>query len=99
MASGSESFSQYFHEFKARYRQKVEECRGVDPYSNAVQFDDDIFLWPPAQYPDIVNYLVCTTSFVSGREMKVYKSLSAYNFFVSGWVETHLPRQFIKEEL
>lgn len=49
-------------------------------------FESDISLWPSIEYPDIVNYLVLQTSWVTKTQMKAYKSMEGYNFFVSGWV-------------
>ena len=40
------------------------------------------------EYPDIVNYLALQTSWITGHQMKACKSMDAYNFFVSGWVNT-----------
>ena len=37
-------------------------------------------------YPDIVLYLLNTTSFVTLEEVKNYKSLQSYRYFVSDWV-------------
>ena len=37
-------------------------------------------------YPDIVVYLLYTTSFVTLDEVKNYKSLQSYKYFTSGWV-------------
>lgn len=37
-------------------------------------------------YPDLVNYLLYTTSFVTKEEVKNYKSLDSYKYFVAGWV-------------
>lgn len=41
---------------------------------------------PRVEYPDIVNYLVLQTSWATNQQMKAYKSMDAFNFFVSGWV-------------
>ena len=49
-------------------------------------FDDDPGRLPTVEYPDIVNYLVLQTSWATKQQMKTYKSMEAYNFFVSGWV-------------
>ncbi|CAH3153293.1 unnamed protein product [Porites lobata] len=38
------------------------------------------------EYPDLVSYLALQTSWITGQQMKAYKSMDAYNFFVSGWV-------------
>ncbi|XP_063609676.1 uncharacterized protein LOC134783664 [Penaeus indicus] len=50
------------------------------------------------KYPDIVNYLGLQTSWATGEQMKAYKCLEAYNFFISGWVNTLLTKQ-LKDEL
>jgi hypothetical protein len=42
----------------------------------------DVSQWPEVSYPDIVNYLVNTKS----AELKAYKSLQSYNYFISGFV-------------
>ncbi|XP_051996015.1 uncharacterized protein LOC127653381 [Xyrauchen texanus] len=41
---------------------------------------------PTVEAVDITNYLVLQTSYYTRQQMKAYKSLEAYNFFVSGWV-------------
>jgi len=41
---------------------------------------------PAIEAVDITNYLVLQTSFYTRIQMKAYKSMEAYNFFVSGWV-------------
>ena len=83
--------SQYFAEIpanaKARYVEKIALCDGVDPYASSTKYEDDISKWPAVSYPDIVNYLVLSTSFATGKQMKAYKSLESYNYFVSGWVD------------
>ena len=71
---------------KTRYCEKVKLC-GFDPYTlKPSDFDDDLASLPAIEYPDIVNYLVLQTSWVTNSQMKAYKSLEAYNFFTSGWV-------------
>ena len=44
--------------------------------------------YPSMEYPDLVSYLALQTSWITGQQMKAYKSMDAYNFFVSGWVNT-----------
>ncbi|XP_035689579.1 uncharacterized protein LOC118424879 [Branchiostoma floridae] len=85
-------FSSYCHSLsdhaKVRYEEKVSAI-GFDPYSlHKSAFDSDLALVPSVEYPDIVNYLVLTTSWATNNQMKAYKSMEAYNFFVSGWVDT-----------
>ena len=42
---------------------------------------------PLVEASDIVAYLVLQTSFLTTKQFKAYKSLEAYNQFVSGWVK------------
>ena len=42
--------------------------------------------WPSLEYPDIYNYFIATSSLFSKDKLRVYKSLEAYKYFVSGWV-------------
>lgn len=70
---------------KQRYINKISVLGGKDPFLN------DNFVWsatvlPPTESTDLVNYLVLGTSYYSGQQYKAYKSLEAYNHFVSGWV-------------
>ena len=37
-------------------------------------------------YPDLYQYLIYTTSFVTLEEVKNYKSITAYKYFIDGWV-------------
>ena len=42
-------------------------------------------------YPDIVVYLLHTTSFATLEEVKNYKSLQSFKYFTSGWVHARYP--------
>ena len=42
--------------------------------------------FPDITYPDIVNYLISSQSPYTLDDLKSYKSLESYNYFVSGWV-------------
>ncbi|EDO30929.1 predicted protein [Nematostella vectensis] len=93
----SVTFSEYYSSLagptKERYREKVNLC-GFDPYLlKPSQCSDDLADFPCVEYPDIVNYLVLQTSWATGQQMKAYKSLEAYNFFVSGWVNSILTKK------
>ena len=73
---------------KSRYQEKVTVC-GFDPYAlRKSDFSENIELLLKVQYPDIVHYLVLQTSWATKTQMKAYKSMDAYNFFVSEWVNT-----------
>ena len=74
---------------KERYAEKV-KTTGFNPYAlKPAMFkkvQENPGLLPLIEYPDIINYLVLQTSWISKTQMKAYKSLAAYNYFVSGWV-------------
>ena len=73
---------------RLRYEEKVTLC-GFDPFVlKKSDFLEDTSIWPQVGYPDIVNYLVLQTSWATKEQMKAYKSLEAYNVFVSGWVKS-----------
>lgn len=83
-------FSEYFFSLdgptKHRYCGKVNEI-GFDPYAlKKSDFSEDFAMIPRVEYPDIVNYLVLQTLWATNQQMKAYKSMDAFNFFVSGWV-------------
>ena len=42
--------------------------------------------WPDVLYADIYNYLIETTSEYTHEQLKAYKSLYGYNYFVNGWI-------------
>ena len=70
---------------KARYLEKLQAIDNKDPYEMD-GWSAEMATWPEVSYPDIVNYLVYTQSMYTLAELKAYKSLEAYNYFVSGWV-------------
>ena len=101
--SAASTFSDYYASLdntsKARYREKVSLC-GFDPYYiKKADFSEDLALLPKIEYPDIVNYLVLQTSWATNSQMKAYKSTEAYNFFVSGWVNTLLMKKVGDEKV
>ena len=70
-----------------RYREKTEVINGVDPYTiskSELCFDGNLF--PSITYPDIANYFLFSPSPLTREELKAYKGLESYNFFVSGFV-------------
>ena len=68
----------------ACYNEKLKFCNNIDLYSIDKSCwsgnDEDI------TYPDIVNYLISSQSPYTLDDLKSYKSLESYNYFVSGWV-------------
>ena len=72
---------------RKRYNEKTELMENKDPYTLSeneflVHFDN----FPSISYSDIVNYLVFRPSPYSADDMKVHKSLEAYNQVTEGWV-------------
>ena len=67
-------------------RRYLEKTRGVgDPYlipTDELQKD----VLPPVQCTDIFNYLVLGKSFCTSQRFKAFKSLEAYKYFESGFV-------------
>ena len=78
-------------EAKKRYLQKLQLVGGMDPFQLATNRANGSATkakdLPPVEASDIVSYLVLQTSFVTAKQFKAYKSLEAYNQFVSGWVK------------
>ena len=68
------------------------EARYQDQYNlKSNEFETEIKL-PSIEFDDLLNFLVVQTSFYSGKQMKGYKALEAYNF-TSGFVtETKLKK-------
>ena len=73
---------------RARYFEKIKEIDDIDPYElDKNEWSSNMTKWPEVTYPDIVNYLVYNQSAYTLAELKAYKSLDAYNYFVSGFVQ------------
>ena len=74
-------------EAKTRYLHKIGLVGGRDPYEIASKdWSNDKSRWPELDYFDVVNYLVYSLSHYTMTEMRSYKSLDSYNYFVHGWV-------------
>ena len=67
-------------------RRHLEKIKGVrDPYlipTNELQMD----VLPPVQCTDIFKYLVLRKSFCISQQFKAFKSLEAYKYFESRFV-------------
>ncbi|KAH7956912.1 hypothetical protein HPB52_013512 [Rhipicephalus sanguineus] len=83
-------FSQLIGSARVRYKEKIELCENVDPYTLRLGTDTsaDASLLPSVAHGDIVTYLVFSTSFVTLEQMKAYKALESHNYFTSGWVKS-----------
>ena len=87
--------SQYFKELdegdKGPYRKKLTLASGItfpDPYGIAEsKWKDDVLLLPDITHLDLIQYLIDTPSEFTKESLKAYKSLEAYNFFLSGHVQ------------
>ena len=84
-------YSKYFKSLdkkdRERYLDKTEVIGHIDPYTLKRDTFEDVSHWPNVEHNDIFHYLVYTTSFISAQEMRAYKSLQSYDFFISGWVQ------------
>ena len=73
---------------KARYVDKLNEIDGKDAYEmEKAEWSADMSEWPEVTYPYIVHYLVYTQSAYTLAELKAYKSLQGYNYFISEFVQ------------
>ena len=74
-------------ERRKSYDEKLKLIENIDPYNvSNFLFSDSMELWPEIEFPDIANYLIFSTSSYTKEQLKAYKSLDAYNYFVAGWV-------------
>ena len=72
---------------KTRYLHKIGLVGGTDPYEiSKKDWSHDKSRWPELDYFDMVNYQVYSLSHYIIDEMRSYKSLDSYNYFVHGWV-------------
>ena len=76
----------------------ISRIENVDPYTlkkENLNFDTECF--SKISYPDIVNYLLFAPSPVTAEELKCYKSIEAYNYFLCGWVKEIATKSFKDE--
>ena len=71
-------------EAKVRYEKKLQ----LIGLATSEAWIDDVTLWPPVEFPEIVLYLLQTPGKYTQEKLKAYKSLEAYNYFLSNWVGT-----------
>ena len=74
--------------FRNDIKSKLHSAKERDPYTvKKSDLSYEIDDYPAVSFPDICNYLVLQTSFYTTKQMKAYKSMEAYNYFISGWVK------------
>ena len=87
--SESDYYKKLSDDDKKQYKKKLTLSNGKlvpDPYSIKNGWNDDVSKLPDVGWPDIYTYLIETPSEFTKDKLKAYKSLEAYNFFVSGHV-------------
>ena len=73
---------------RERYLEKRNLIDGVDLYEiDHRSWKYDLSLYPAITYTDLVFYLSNTSSPYTLEDFKAYKSLEAFNQFLSGWVK------------
>ena len=80
---------------RKRYIEKISKIDFIDPYllkPTDLNYDSDVL--PQVSYPDIVNYLLFAPSPMTGEQLKCYKSMDAYNYYLSGFVKKVGIKQF-----
>ena len=74
---------------KQRYRQKL-KIIGLDekwePYLDTGDYIDDMSLWPPVEFAHIFCYFIERPGLYTKQQLMQWKSLYAYNYFLSGHV-------------
>lgn len=86
----SHYFENLENDDKDRYIKKLTLTDGTllpDPYNISTGWESDVLRLPDITWPDICSYLIDTPSDFTKDKLKAYKSLEAYNFFVSGHVQ------------
>ena len=85
---------------RARQEEKLKVCVGEveivlpDPYSiPASRWICNPRQLPLLQHPSIYNYLIRTPGPFTGEALQAYKSLDAYNYFISGHVHEVLQHE------
>ena len=91
----SKYFQYLSNESKKRYFVETSRIENEDPYTlkkENLNFETECF--PRISYPDIVSYLLFVPSPVTAEQLKCYKSMRAYNYFLCGWVKETATKLF-----
>ena len=76
-------------ENRQMHDEKLKFTTGIDPYAVRDNFySQSMDEWPEIEFPDIMNYLLFSTSMFTKEQLKAYKSLQSYQYFVAGWVRS-----------
>lgn len=79
---------------KSRYDEKLKIIDNIDPYLlSPHELSLNVSDLPNITLMDLVNYLILSSSFYTGQQLKAYKSLQAYKHYESGAVLTILAKQ------
>ena len=85
-ANGTKVRSAYFKGLDMKFQHWY--VGKIDPYLlKKKDFSYSLEALPSIEFPDVCNYILLETSFYTNKQMKAYKSLEAFNYFVCGWVE------------
>ena len=93
LAVESEYQSTLDYEAKKRYKEKLilKSEQIPDPYALPdEEWRDDVTEWPTVLYGDVYNYLIESKGRYTQESMRAFKSLEAFNYFISGHVRTIL---------
>ena len=94
----SKYFQYLSNESKKRYLVEISRIENEDPCTlkkENLNFETECF--PRISYPDIVSYLLFVPSPVTAEQLKCYKSMGAYNYFLCGWVKETATKLFKNE--
>ena len=71
---------------RIRYLLKVDAMKEDPCLPKKSDLDEYLSDVPSIDYTNIVDYLVCSTIYLTAKEIKARKPLQAYNNYLSGWV-------------
>ena len=75
-------------EGRKRYLEKIKILNNCDPFMmKTYELSDNLEELPEKSKMDLVNYLILTHSFYTGKQLKAYKTLEAYRFVESGFFQ------------
>ena len=95
----SEYFNELGKEEKIRHKKKLTLSDGAtitDPFGLSNNWKNDVSLLPDISWADIYNYCINTPSAYT-ENMKAYKSLETFNFFVCNHVQDVFYHSISKE--